>query len=236
MSAVKHIFRYLKGSLNTIHCIQGTNKGDRLVAYFDASWADDVNDRRSTFGYTVLYDGLAMIWKSKKHKGISLSTMDAEYLAATETIRDICWIRNIIAEAKLDLPVPVVLRGDNINTNALANGTSTNNRTHYIDIKYRFVTEKASEGLIRIEWVASDDQTADIFTKPLPHEILLRHAKSLGLRFDDSHRCFICLTAFASNNSLHKHIHASHPAEGTKTVLILLYLYTSDWYDYQYYF
>jgi len=159
-----------------------------------------------------------MIWKSKKHKGISLSTTDAKYLAATETTRDICCIRNIFAEAKLDLPIPVVLRGDNINANALASGTSTNNRTRHIDIKHHFVTEKASEGLIRIEWVTSDDQTADIFTKPLLHENLLRHAKSLGLRFDDPHRYSICLTAFASNNLLHKHIRTSYPTEGTKTV------------------
>jgi len=220
ISAVKYIFRYLKGSLNTIHCIQG--KGDSLVAYFDASWADDVNDRRSTFSYTVLYGGSAMIWKSKKHKGISLSTTDAEYLATTETTRNICWIRNIFAEAKLDLPIPVVLRDDNINTNALVSSTSTNNRTRHIDIKHRFVTEKASEGLIKIEWVTSDDQTADIFTKPLPRESLLRHAKSLGLCFDDPHRCSICLTAFASNNFLHKHIRTSHPTEGTKTVHSIL--------------
>ena len=116
-----------------------------------------MNDRRSTFGYTVLYGRSAMIWESKKHRGISLSTMNAEYVAATETTRDICWIRNIFAEAKLDLPVLVVLRGNNINANALTSGTSTNNRTRHIDIKHHFVTEKASEGLIRIEWVPSDD-------------------------------------------------------------------------------
>ena len=109
----------------------------------------------------------------------------------------------------LELPIPIELRGDNINANALANGTSMNNRTRHIDIRQRFVTEKASEGLIKVVWVSTDIQTADIFTKPLPQEIFLRHAKSLSLQFQD-HQCLLCFCTFASNNALHRHIRGNH--------------------------
>jgi len=88
MAAVKQIFRYVKGSINTKHMLTGTR--NNLVAYFDASWADDVNDSRSIYGYTILYGNSAMLWKSRKHKGVSLLRTDAEYLAATETTRDLC--------------------------------------------------------------------------------------------------------------------------------------------------
>ncbi|RPB23124.1 hypothetical protein L211DRAFT_748646, partial [Terfezia boudieri ATCC MYA-4762] len=60
---------------------------------------------------------------------------------------------------------PIELRGDNINANALAHGTSMNNRTCHIDIRQKFVTKKAMEGLIKVVWVSTDIQTADVFLK-----------------------------------------------------------------------
>ena len=76
-----------------------------------------------------------MIWKSKKNKPISPLTTDAEYLAVTETTRDICWIRNIFTD-------PVELRGEYVHVNALASGTSVSNRAQRIDIRQRSITEK----------------------------------------------------------------------------------------------
>lgn len=217
MMAVKRVFRYLKGTANAKIKIGGVPQEEQeTMAYFDASFADDPNDRRSTFGYVLFYGDTAVLWKSKKHKAVSLSTTDAEYVAATEATRDVCWIENVFIELSIRLLKPVRMLGDNANANNLANGTTVNNRTRHIALRDRYVTAKAAEGLIRVEKVGTAEQVADMLTKPLPKETLMKHAVACGMVFDE-HRCMICLRMFVSSNKLHGHLRSVHTEvfEGT---------------------
>ena len=68
MSAVKHIFRYLRGTINTSLCFRGSNGNNKMMAYFDASWADDLNDRRSTYGYTIYMEILLLFGNPRNIK------------------------------------------------------------------------------------------------------------------------------------------------------------------------
>jgi len=92
-----------------------------------------------------------MLWKSRKHKGVSLSTTDAEYLAATETIRDLCWIKNIFNGARLPFETSIEMRGDNFNANGIASGTIALNCTCHIEIRERYVSEKVRDGMIMMK-------------------------------------------------------------------------------------
>lgn len=98
----------------------------KIKAFFDASFADDPYDRRSTFGYVIMFGNTSIIWKSRKHKAITLSTTDSEYLAATKATRDVCWIQNILEDMNIKLELPIL---DNLNANGLANNTAVSNRT-----------------------------------------------------------------------------------------------------------
>ena len=69
LAAVKHIFRYIKGTTETK---LGGSENPLVIAYFDSSFADDRDDSRSTYGYAILYGGSTMVWKSKKHKAVNL--------------------------------------------------------------------------------------------------------------------------------------------------------------------
>ena len=155
LAAAKHVLRYLKGTQNvgiTLGGSAGMDEKDRhiLSAYFDSSWADDKDDSRSTFGYVILYGTSPLLWKSRKHRSVSLSSTDAEYLAATETTREICWVLNLFNGLHLEVALPIPLLGDNENANGLASGTTSNNRTRHIDLRQRYVTEKSAEGLIKV--------------------------------------------------------------------------------------
>ena len=114
--ALKRILRYLRGTTNARLAI-GTSPSFTSSAqasisdvlpsveirgWFYASWADNSKDSWSTFGYFIWYGQTALLWKSKKHKSVILSTTDAEYLATTEITRDICFIQNLF----IDLTIP----------------------------------------------------------------------------------------------------------------------------------
>lgn len=78
MEAVIRILRYLKGSPGRGVLYQKNGHLD-LIAYTNADWAGDRNDRKSTSGYFTLVGGNLMTWRSKKQKVVALSSAEAEF-------------------------------------------------------------------------------------------------------------------------------------------------------------
>ena len=226
LTAAKHVLRYIQHTINSrlsVNCgfsLRGADdlkrSGDelKLSVYFDSSWADDMTDSRSTYGYCIMYGTTTIAWKSRKHRGISLSTTDAEYVAACEATRELMFVLNLFSDLRLPISQPVLLFGDNVNANSLANQTAVSSRTRHIALKERYVTEKCVDGIIHVQKVDSTLQVADIFTKPLPQDRFLSHAKSLGLFFgptvEQVFLCHVCNSSFVSSNKLHGHIRTSH--------------------------
>eukprot|EP00253_Pinus_taeda_P028759 PITA_28759 len=80
------VFRYLRGTSDYGLCYQGRPGLDRVLdihGFFDADWAGDLDQRRSTSGYVFNLFGGAVSWMSKKQSVVALSTIEAEYMAAT---------------------------------------------------------------------------------------------------------------------------------------------------------
>ena len=84
LTAVKRIFRYLKGTVNFALKYE---QSDSLIGYADADWAGDQDDRRLTTGNIFLQSGGALSWLSKKQATVALSTTEAEYVALFEPSR-----------------------------------------------------------------------------------------------------------------------------------------------------
>ncbi|XP_070011328.1 secreted RxLR effector protein 161-like [Nicotiana tabacum] len=82
--AVKRILRYLKGTIDYSLCYQGTDL--QLKSYTDADWGGDLDERKSTSGYTFLLNNGAVSWSSKKQSCIALSTMEAEFVALSAAV------------------------------------------------------------------------------------------------------------------------------------------------------
>ena len=102
-NAVKRILAYLRVTTDYALCYQG---GDmRLVGYTDADWGGDIDERKSTSGYAFLLSRGAISWSSKKQTCTALSTMEAEFVACSTTVREAVWLRrfyedlNVVTDA-----------------------------------------------------------------------------------------------------------------------------------------
>ena len=98
--AVKHIFRYLRGTTNDGLEFSGSNGGQlsKLVGYSDADWAGNLDDRRSTTGYTFILGGASISWSSKRQPTVALSTTEAEYMASTQTTKEAVWLCKFLGD------------------------------------------------------------------------------------------------------------------------------------------
>jgi hypothetical protein len=177
--AVKRVFRYLKGTKDMCLTIGGKKKG--LEAFSDADWASQEH-RHSISGYVFTIDGGAVSWSSKKQGIVALSTTEAEYIAATHAAKEALWLRMFLAEIARPLTRPITIHLDNVSAISITKNDEYHPRTKHIDIRYHFLRHSVQQGLIHVDYVATDDMAADAFTKALPRHKVLHLNTLIGLR------------------------------------------------------
>jgi hypothetical protein len=134
--AVKRIFRYLKGTKDLELVYGGDKRG--LVGYTDADGASQEH-RRAISGYVFMIDGGAVSWSSKKQELVTLSTTEAEYVAATHAAKEAMWLRRLISEVFGTLDNPTTLFSDSQSAIALTKDGHYHARTKHIDIRYHYI-------------------------------------------------------------------------------------------------
>lgn len=164
-SAVKRVFRYLKGTLSTRLCYRKETNID-FLAYSDADWANDVNERKSTTGYVTLFQGGAISWSSKRQPTVALSSTEAEYMALSAVTQEVIWLRSLSEEINpSNKKEATVIYCDNRSAIDLASTSSFHPRSKHIDVRHHFIRDKISQNEIRISSVSTNDMIADSLTK-----------------------------------------------------------------------
>jgi histone deacetylase 1/2 len=193
-AAIKRICRYLQATKGKGLEFTPTKKME-LDCYVDADFAglwkhesdQDPVCVKSRTGYVITLGGCPVIWVSKLQTEIALSTLEAEYIALSSSMRDLVPMRRLLFEIgeklKLDFVKPAMIHStifeDNNGALGLAKAPKLTPRTKHIAVKYHWFKDQIGEekGFI-IEKVESRDQKADIFTKGLP-SILFAHVRKL---------------------------------------------------------
>jgi transposase InsO family protein len=179
--AVKRIMRYVRGTLDFGLTYKRNFQPLTITAYCDADFARDVGDSKSTSGYVVFLNGCAVSWKAIKQKSTSTSTVEAEYIAASTACKEVMWLRWLIEEILGgSVPTPV-LWVDNEGARQLAQNDSISEKTKHIRYSYHFVKECVNDGIVELKHVASQDNVADMMTKPLARVLLEKHRDSVNL-------------------------------------------------------
>lgn len=113
-----------------------------------------------------VYGGVVS-WKSTLQSVVALSTTEAEYMAITEAVKEALWMKGIISELCFKQP-QVIIHSDSQSALHLAKHQVFHERSKHIDVKLHFVRDIVSKGEVKIEKVSTEDNPADMMTKPLP--------------------------------------------------------------------
>ena len=179
LTAVKRIYRYLKGTVNL--SLQYRAKGGELIGYSDSDWANDLDNRHSTTGNIFIMSGGAISWISQKQTTVALSTVEAEYVALGSATQEAIWLQRLMSDLNIGQEKPTVIREDNQGAIAIAKHPIGHKRTKHIDIKHHFIREAVHTGTIVLEYCPSNQMIADILTKPLPKPRFEQLRERLGL-------------------------------------------------------
>jgi Reverse transcriptase (RNA-dependent DNA polymerase) len=148
------------------------------VGYSDSDWGNDLGDRKSIGGYVITIGGCIVDWRSKKQTGVTLSSTEAEYVAAADAT-SIKFLQMLIQELTGEDLRKGVLFMENTGAIKLITNNSTGNRTKHIDIKARFVGDEVKEKRLALQYVKTDENTADIFTKKVVEGLVKKHSNGI---------------------------------------------------------
>jgi hypothetical protein len=163
--AVKRIIRYLVGTRD--YGISFSPEKEGVTGFVDADYGGDPDDRKSTSGCVFLLQGGPISWFSRKQECTATSTTDAEFVAGSEAAKEGTWIKSLLEEIGQGLPGPIPLFCDNQGAIKVAYNPELHRKMKHIAIKYCYIREAQANGVINTSYVSSQEQLADIFTKPL---------------------------------------------------------------------
>jgi hypothetical protein len=166
LQALKRILRYIKGTIDLdIHLTPCSSL--TLHAFSDADWAGCPDDRRSMTGYCIFLGPNLVSWSCKKQPTVARSSAEAEYRALACAGAELTWLRSLLRELHILLHTPCHLYCDNVSATYIAANPVFHAHTKHIEIDYHFICDLITRGTLRIQFVRTENQTADIFTKGL---------------------------------------------------------------------
>ncbi|CAI7855170.1 unnamed protein product, partial [Closterium sp. NIES-54] len=178
--AAKRVLRYLC-STSGMGLVLGGRGPVVLTGHADASWVDDLATQRSSQGYTFSLGSGSVSWRSTRSSSVLSSSCEAEIYAGAMAAQELRWLTYLLTDLGEQPRSPPVLYVDNKAMIALCQEHGLEHRTKHIALRYFLARELQQRGQLRLAYMATRTNTADVFTKALPPGDHQRFVTVLGL-------------------------------------------------------
>jgi hypothetical protein len=161
-------------------CI-GKSSSMLVNGFSDVDWAGYLDDRRSTCGFAIFLGMNLISWCARKQPTVSVSSTEAKYKTIANATTEIMWVHTLLEELKLTRHTTALLWRDNLGATYLSANPVFHAKTKHIEVDYHFVKERVVKKQLRIQFISSDDQLGDGFTKTLPAAKLKKFRYNLNI-------------------------------------------------------
>lgn len=181
-SYLKRLLRYLKGSMSFKLTYTQSDYNNILSGFVDSDWGSNEVDRKSTTGYLFkLFEQCTVCWQTKRQLTVAASSTEAEYMALFEAVREALWLKSLVTSINIEISSGIPMYEDNNGCISIANNPTSHKRSKHIDIKYHFSREQVENNVIKMIYVSTGNQLADILTKSLPSVRFSKLREKLGV-------------------------------------------------------
>ncbi|KAL1217630.1 Retrovirus-related Pol polyprotein from transposon RE2 [Cardamine amara subsp. amara] len=179
LTAVKRIIKYVNGTLD-YGIFYSKDTHDNLIGFCDSDWAGSADDQKSTSGGCFFLGNNLISWHSKKQNSVSLSTAEAEYIVLGSCCTQLVWMKQMLLDYDKTSDTMAIFC-DNTSAINIAKNPVMHSHTKHIAIRHHFIRELVENKTVAIAHIPTEQQLADIFTKPLDYVRFITLRKSLGV-------------------------------------------------------
>ena len=137
-----------------------------LAGFSDSDQASNADDRKSTTDGCFYVGTNLVTWMSKKQNYMSLSTAEAEYITVGSCCSQLLWMKKVLTDYGISQDTMVVYC-DNSSAIDISKNPVQHSKTKHIEIRYYFIRDLVERKIMCLEYIPTERQNADIFTKPL---------------------------------------------------------------------
>ena len=146
-----------------------------------SDWVGSVTDRKSTSRCCFSLGSAVIAWRSRKQTSVAFSTTEAEYIAACAASGEAVWLRKMLSRL-FDLQLEATcIYCDNQSCVKLYENPVFHDKSKHIEIKYQYIRDMVEKGVVELHYIATDEQIADVLTKPLSKVKLEYFRDKLGV-------------------------------------------------------
>lgn len=170
LAAVNWAIKYLFGTRFLAIQYDAEHREVQLQVASDASFADDVDTRRSSQGYTISLFGGLIMWRAARQTTVTTSSTEAEMLGVSFTAKELMALKRLFKDLRLDLGELWNIYCDNQQTIRLIVGSNERIATklRHVDIQNMWARQEHQKGAFEVTYLPTNEMPADGLTKNLP--------------------------------------------------------------------
>ncbi len=154
-----------------------------MISFSESDYAGDSDSRRGVSEFVLYVCGVSISWRSKAQHSVALSSSEAEWVAASEAVKAVMFVLQLLHSMKIKVKLPIIVHVDNVGAILMTKNFTTTGRSKHVDIHYKFVTEYIKDGIIMVMFTKSADNDSDMMAKNLGSGLHFKHAgKMISLK------------------------------------------------------
>jgi hypothetical protein len=180
--AAKHLFRYLRGSIDyCLTCTPDPSSSQLFTTYSDADHGGNLDNARSASAYVVKMGTGTVSWMSRLQFIDALSTTEAEFISAVSAGLEMVWMRSFLNKLGYSFNPPLLLLVENQSAIQAACNPEHHRRMKHLNLRFFWLRDMVNSGIIAVRYIPTTDMAADLLTKVLACVKVTAALPQLGL-------------------------------------------------------
>jgi hypothetical protein len=146
-----------------------------LGGWVDNDFASDIDSRKSMTGYLMSLNGGPISWKSSRQGGVTLSSSEAEFVAASQAGQEVVYLRALLRGFGYTQKGPTEIWEDNASCIMMSENPTNRDRSRHVDVKVHFLRDLVRDGHVKLLKCAGPQNVSDALTKSLPRPAFEKH-------------------------------------------------------------
>jgi hypothetical protein len=153
----------------------GDETKNKLIGWVDSEFGSDPDTRKSMTGYLMSLNGGAISWRSSRQGGVTLSSSEAEFVAASQAGQEVVYLRVLLRGFGYTQKKPTEIWEDNASCIMMSENPTNRDRSRHVDVKVHYLRDLVRDGHVKLVKCAGTQNVSDALTKSLARPAFEKH-------------------------------------------------------------